>query len=107
MGVLQVLKDAGKLNNPIHVISNNGSPEGLEAIRSGDLEATVSTSPGVEGLVCFEALYRHVQGKKIPAQVMIPMIPIDKTNVASAVAWKVDDNAYAMVRKMFDDLGVK
>ena len=68
---------------------------------------TVSTSPGVEGLVCFEALYRHVQGKKIPAQVMIPMIPIDKTNVASAVAWKVDDNAYAMVRKMFDDLGVK
>ena len=107
MGVLQVLKDAGKLNNPIHVISNNGSPEGLDAIRNGDLEATVSTSPGVEGLVCFEALYRHVQGKKVPAQVMIPMIPIDKTNVASAVAWKVDDNAYAMVRKMFDDLGAK
>ena len=107
MGVLQVLKDAGKLNNPIHVISNNGSPEGLEAIKNGDLEATVSTSPGVEGLVSFEALYRHVQGKKIPAQVMIPMIPIDKTNVASAVAWKVDDNAYAMVRKMFDDLGAK
>jgi ABC-type sugar transport system substrate-binding protein len=107
MGVLQVLKDAGKLNNPIHVISNNGSPEGLDAIRKGDLEATVSTSPGVEGLVCFEALYRHVQGKKVPAQVMIPMIPIDKTNVDSAVAWKVDDNAYAMVKKMFDDLGAK
>ena len=107
MGVLQVLKDAGKLNNPIHVISNNGSPEGLDAIRKGDLEATVSTSPGVEGLVCFEALYRHVQGKKVPTQVMIPMIPIDKTNVDSAVAWKVDDSAYAMVKKMFDDLGAK
>ncbi len=107
MGVLQVLKDAGKLNNPIHVISNNGSPEGLAAIEDGDLEATVSTSPGVEGLVSFEALYRYVQGKKVPAKVMIPMIPIDKTNVASAVAWKVDDNAYAMVKKMFDDLGAK
>jgi ribose transport system substrate-binding protein len=107
MGVLQVLKDAGKLNDPIHVISNNGSPEGLQAIKDGDLEATVSTSPGVEGLVCFEGLYRYVLGKKIPAQVMIPMIPIDKTNVDKAVAWTVDDAAYALVKKMYDDLGAK
>lgn len=102
MGVLQVLKDAGKLNNPIKVISNNGSPEGLEAIKKGELSATVSTSPGVEGLTCFEALFRHVGGQKVPKQVMIPMLWIDKTNVDQAVAWKVDDNAYEIVKKLFD-----
>ena len=102
MGVLQVLKDAGKLNNPIKVISNNGSPEGLEAIKKGDLAATISTSPGVEGLVCFEALYRHVKGETVPKQVMIPMLPIDQSNVNEAVSWVVDDNAYQLVVDMFD-----
>jgi len=38
---------------------------------------------------------------------MIPMIPIDKTNVDKAVAWTVDDAAYALVKKMYDDLGAK
>jgi ribose transport system substrate-binding protein len=103
MGVIQVLKDAGKLNNPIKVISNNGSPEGLEAIKKGDLAATISTSPGVEGLVCFEALYRHVQGETVPKQVMIPMLPIDQSNVDEAVSWVVDDNAYQLVVDMFDE----
>jgi ribose transport system substrate-binding protein len=102
MGVLQVLKDAGKLNNPIRVISNNGSPEGLEAIKKGDLAATISTSPGVEGLVVFEALYRHAMGQKVPEKVMIPMIPIDESNVDQAVSWVVDDNAYKLVVEMFD-----
>lgn len=107
MGVIQVLKDAGKLNNPIKVVSNNGSPDGLEAIQKGDLAFTISTSPGVEGLVVFEALYRHLQGKPVPDKVMIPMTFIDKTNVDKAVNWKADDAAYESVKKMFDDLGAK
>lgn len=107
MGVIQVLKDAGKLNNPIKVVSNNGSPEGLEAIKNGDLAFTISTSPGVEGLVAFEALYRHLQGKKAPDKIMIPMIYIDKSNVDQAVAWQADAAAYDLVKKMFDDLGAK
>jgi len=102
MGVLQVLKDVGKLNNPIKVISNNGSPEGLEAIKKGELTATVSTSPGVEGLTCFEALFRHVGGQKVPKQVMIPMIWIDKNNIDQAVSWTVDNKAYDIVKKLFD-----
>ncbi len=102
MGVVQVLKDAGKLNNPIKVISNNGSPEGLESIMKGELQATISTSPGVEGIVCFEALYRHIKGEKVPKQVMIPMVWINKDNVAEAVAWEADDTAFALVNEMFD-----
>lgn len=104
MGVLQVLKDAGKLNNPISVISNNGSPEGLEAIKNGELEATVSTSPGVEGIVCFEALYRHIKGEDVPKQVMIPMVWINEDNVDEAVSWTVDKSALDLVYEMFDEM---
>lgn len=105
LGVAQVLKDAGVLNNPIHLITNNGMPEGLEAVKRGDFEATISTSPGVEGLVCFEALYRHVvMGKDLPPKIMIPMTWITKDNVDEAVSWVVDDKAYENVVKFFDDL---
>ena len=105
LGVVQVLKDAGKLNNPIHLITNNGMPEGLEAVKKGDIEATISTSPGVEGLVCFEALYRYVvMHKKLPPKIMIPMKWINKNNVNTAVSWVVDEKAYEKVVKMFDDM---
>ena len=104
MGVLQVLKDAGKLNNPIKVISNNGSPEGLEAIKNGELQATVSTSPGVEGVMCFEALYRHVRGEKVPEKIIIPMLWITKENVDQAVAWKADEKAIELVYRTFEEL---
>jgi len=105
LGVVQVLKDAGVLNNPIHLITNNGMPEGLEAVKRGDFEATISTSPGVEGLVCFEALYRYVvMGKELPPKIMIPMTWITKENVDEAVSWVVDDRAYESVVKMFDEL---
>jgi len=104
MGVIQVLKDAGKLNNPIKVISNNGSPEGLEAIRRGELQATVSTSPGVEGIVCFESLYRYIIGERIPEKIIIPMIWITKDNVEQAVAWKADEKAIELVYQMFEEL---
>ena len=107
MGVIQVLKDAKKLNNPIKVVSNNGSPEGLESIKAGELSFTFSTSPGVEGLTSFEAIYRHLRGKKVPAKVMIPILYIDKANVEQAVAWKVDEKAYELVKKLYDDLGAK
>ncbi len=104
MGVLQVLKDAGKLNNPITVISNNGSPEGLEAIKNGELEATVSTSPGVEGIICFEVLYRHVMGQKVPEKVMIPMTWINKDNIDEAVSWEVNETTYNFAINFLDSL---
>ena len=104
MGVLQVLKDAGKLNNPITVISNNGSPEGLEAVKNGELEATVSTSPGVEGIICFEVLYRHVMGDKVPEKVMIPMTWINKDNIDQAVSWEVNETTYNFAVNFLDSL---
>jgi len=104
IGVIQVLKDAGKLNNPIRVISNNGSPEGLEAVKNGELEATVSTSPGVEGILCFEVLYRYVIGQEVPEKVMIPMTWINKDNIDEAVSWEVNEITYKFAVDFLDQL---
>jgi ribose transport system substrate-binding protein len=105
MGVIQVLKDAGKLNNPIKVISNNGSPDGLKAIKDGDLSATVSTSPSMGSVSAFSALYRFVMGQKVPAQVFAPMFMVTKENVDKAIAWEVSDGTLAAVDEMFAGLG--
>ena len=56
----------------------------------------------VEGIVCFEALYRHVMGEDVPKQLMIPMLWINKDNVDQAVSWEVDDTAFDLVNKMFE-----
>ena len=105
MGVIQVLKDAGKLNNPIKVISNNGSPDGLEAIKAGDLSATVSTSPSVGSVTAFSALYRYIMGEELPEQIFAPLFMVTKENVDKAVAWQVDDSTLAAVDEMFADMG--
>jgi len=105
MGVIQVLKDAGKLNNPIKVISNNGSPDGLKAIKAGELSATVSTSPSVGSVSAFSALYRFVNGEKVPDKVYAPMFMITKENVDQAVSWVPSDSTLKAVDDMFATLG--
>lgn len=104
MGVIQVLKDEGKLNNPIKVISNNGSPEGLEAIKDGELSATISTSPSVGSVTAFQALYRHLNGEKIPEVIFAPLFLVTKENVDKAVAWEVSDSTLKAVDSMFKDV---
>lgn len=105
MGVIQVLKDAGKLNNPIKVISNNGSPDGLKSIRDGELSATVSTAPSVGSISAFEALYRFVNGEKVPDKIYAPLFMITKDNVDEAVAWEASDVTLKAVDDMFASLG--
>jgi len=105
MGVIQVLKDAGLLNNPIKVISNNGSPDGLKSIKDGELSATVSTSPSVGSVSAFSSLYRYIMKQEVPATIFAPLFMITKENVDSAVAWEVSDSTLAAVDEMFASLG--
>ncbi len=61
--VVRVLKNAGKLNNPYKVITQNGQPMGIEMVKNGDLQMTISSSPGLEGYICFRMLYSQIMGK--------------------------------------------
>jgi ribose transport system substrate-binding protein len=81
--VIRVLKNAGKLNNPYRVIAQNGQPMGIDMIRDGSLSMTISSSPGLEGYICFRMLYSQVNGKinYKNEQKMVPIAAVEKKNL--------------------------
>ncbi len=93
--VVRMLKGRDLLNNPIKVITTNGAPYGIELIKEGGIQYSISTSPGWEGLVSFLALHSYVKGQITDKrqQILLPNTPItpetidDKTKV---VPWDVD-----------------
>jgi ribose transport system substrate-binding protein len=95
VAVTRMLKTRGLLNNPIKVITTNGAPYGIDAMKQGDITYSISTSPGWEGMIAFLALQAYKTGKNtaINQQIMLPNTPItaqtinDKTKV---IPWDVD-----------------
>ena len=104
--VIRMLKEKGVLNNPIKVISENGSPPGLALIKSGELQFTVSSSPGWEGFIAYLALHNYVIGKikDVNQQIYLPIIDIDKTNVddpTKIVPWEVDADVFTKLTENY------
>jgi len=94
-GVIQVLKEAGKLEE-IAVVATGGSPEGIELIKAGDLEATVAASAGMEGLLCFKVSLDYLAGIDIPTLVNPPIMIVTKENIDTATTWGVTDGMVAV-----------
>lgn len=94
-GVIRMLKSRDLLNNPIRVISQNGSPVGAPLIKDGSLSYTISSSPGWEGFISFLALHEHVLGKNdaLAQQIMLPITPGTTATVddkTKYIPWDVD-----------------
>ena len=95
VAVVRMLKTRGLLNNPIKVITTNGAPYGIEAMKEGGIKYSISSSPGWEGMISFLALQAFVTGKITTKnqQILLPIAPItpktidDKTKV---IPWDVD-----------------
>ena len=107
--VIRYLKGQGILDQYI-VMAQNGSPVGLPLIQSGELNYTISSSPGWEGMVACLALYRYASGdsKDIRQQVMLPVIPLTKGTVldkAQAVPWEYDPVWIKLTKQYFPALG--
>jgi ribose transport system substrate-binding protein len=95
VAVARMLKTRGLLNNPIKLITTNGAPYGIEAMKEGAIEYSISNSPGWEGMISFLALQAFVTGKDKAKnqQILLPIAAItpatidDKTKV---IPWDVD-----------------
>lgn len=106
--VVRMLKTRNLLNNPIKVITTNGAPYGIELIKEGGINYSISTSPGWEGMISFLALHAHVTGrdKRLNQQIMLPNTPItaqtidDKTKV---VPWEIDPVWNDLTREHFPE----
>jgi len=95
-GVIQVLKEADMLDK-ISVVSTGGSPEGIQLIRAGELEATACGSAGLEGALCFVAAMRQLEGKSVPKLINPPVFLATKDNIDTALTWEVTDTLIDIV----------
>lgn len=89
-GVIQALKEAGKLNNPIKVVSTNGSAHGIEMIKKGELLATANESPSTEAALAVKTALDVIYGKQVPSEVKPPIKLITKDNLGDVIAWGPD-----------------
>ena len=97
--VIRMLKDEGVLNNPVVVVSENGSPVGLDLIKKGELGFTVSSSPGWEGYIAYLALHNYVIGaiQEMNQQVYLPIIAINEQNIDDpmvVVPWVIEPEVF-------------
>ncbi|MDR1446684.1 MAG: sugar ABC transporter substrate-binding protein [Treponema sp.] len=92
-GVLVALKDAG-LAGKVKVIATGGSPQGLEAIQKGELDATMSAPVCIQGVTTFKNLWMAVNGRKPEKFTPLPILPIDKSNLGDAILWTSYDKAF-------------
>jgi len=104
--VIRMLKIRKLLNNPIKVISENGSPVGIPLVKDGSLKYTISSSPGWEGMISFLALHEHVTGKskELNQQIMLPITPVTKETIddkTKVVPWEVDPVWLDLTKKYF------
>jgi ribose transport system substrate-binding protein len=107
--VILYLKSQGMLEQYI-VIAQNGSPTGIPLVQSGELNYTISSSPGWEGMVALLALQQHVSGdsKNVNQQIMLPVIPVTKETIldkTQIVPWEYDPVWITLTKQYFPKLG--
>ncbi|MFL6799124.1 MAG: sugar ABC transporter substrate-binding protein [Xanthobacteraceae bacterium] len=64
------------------VVGGNCLKEGLEAIKAGKVQATVTQIPTDLGVRTAEVIDEHFNGKKLPKDVLLPITTVTKANVA-------------------------
>ncbi len=107
--VVRYLKNQGILDQYV-VMAQNGSPVGIPLVQDGEINYTISSSPGWEGMVALLALNQYVSGdsKKINQQIMLPVIPITKETTldkSQVVPWEYDPVWITLTKQYFPDLG--
>ncbi|NLL47278.1 MAG: sugar ABC transporter substrate-binding protein [Firmicutes bacterium] len=106
--VIRYLEGQGLLDEYV-VIAQNGSPAGLELVKQGKLDYTISSSPGWAGMVAALALYQHVTGDsaELNQPILLPITPVTRDNIENkkeVVPWEVDDIWQELTADYFPEL---
>ena len=93
--VIRMLEGKNLLNNPIKIITENGSPVGLPLLQEGKINYTISSSPGWDGMIAFLALHAYTTGKitDMNQYIWLPSIGITKDSALDpmkVVPWDPD-----------------
>ena len=96
-GVVSVLEENDLLNNPVKVVTQNGSDPGIEMIKAGQVLATCANPASFVGGDVVVQILKHFDGQEVPAVYESPVFIIDSTNVndPELVTW---DKKWAVSR---------
>jgi len=85
LGAADAVGAAGRTGE-VKIIGMDGITEALDAIRSGEMSATVSQYPYVMGRMAVEACLAAARGTVLPSRVDAPVAVITRANIARATA---------------------
>lgn len=85
IGAAIALKNAG-VKNPV-IVGQNGDPQGVKAIKSGQMTAMVDIVPWREALVAATMMHDLLTGKKVPNWVATPVVMYTKANIGTRLDW--------------------
>jgi ribose transport system substrate-binding protein len=85
LGVTRAVANAGKTGQ-VHVVSVDGNPDALAAVKSGELAATVAQYPYAIGEMGVDACRAAASGATLPAKVDAPVALVTKDNADKAIA---------------------
>jgi ribose transport system substrate-binding protein/inositol transport system substrate-binding protein len=80
LGVLPVLKTTGNVGK-IKLYGLDATPEGLKAVKAGEMTATIYVDAHAEIVKAFELLGLIRQGKKVDPEYIIPAVLVDSSNI--------------------------
>jgi ribose transport system substrate-binding protein len=96
LGIAAAVRAAGR-RGEVAVVGLDGIREALEAVRAGELTATVAQYPYAIGRLGVEACLAAEQGERLPARVDAPVQAVTRANVERALA------AFPQPVEPFDD----
>ena len=80
LGAIAALEAAGKAA-AVAVVSVDGSPEGIAAVKAGKLTATSAQFPREIGRIAAQRVYEHLQGRPVEKDIKVPVELITRDNV--------------------------
>lgn len=68
LGAVKAIKD-----QDIKIVSIDGTPDGMTAVKNGQIDAIVAQQPKTEGKLAVQAAYKYYQGKKVDKTIASPI----------------------------------
>jgi len=80
LGAIDAMRSAGRM---ITIVGVNATPEGVQAIKAGDLLASASFDAMKIACLGVQAAIRVLSGEKVPAELLLPVEVVDRANCAA------------------------
>jgi ribose transport system substrate-binding protein len=80
VGVVEALEAAGR-GGKTRVVGIDAIPDGAAAIAKGRMLASADYSGHDQGFLAVTAAVKHLRGERVPKEIALPVVIVDKTNV--------------------------